>query len=84
LLDDAHASLKCADCHGSRTDRVLAHVPVKQIPTCGGASCHAHDPAIAFPQHKPGPVVPVKPEPAKNASRPSSTASRASPTEGGL
>ena len=87
LLDDAHAALKCADCHGSRTDRVVAHVPVKQTPTCGGASCHVNEPAIAFPQHKPGPVVPIKPEPEKPKSprAASSTASAtSSPSGGGL
>lgn len=85
LLDEAHAGMKCADCHGSRTDRVIAHVPVKQTPTCGGASCHAKEPAIAFPQHKPGPVVPVKPEPEKKSPRASSTAraAAASPAAAG-
>lgn len=59
LLDDAHAVLKCADCHGSRTDRVVLGAPVKQSPTCGGAACHVKEPAMAFPAKRPGPTVPV-------------------------
>ena len=58
LLDADHASLKCVQCHGDRGARAVRGQLVKMPPTCGGASCHAQDPAIAFPTHRPGPVVP--------------------------
>ena len=60
LLDSDHATLKCAQCHGDRGARVVRGQPVKMPPTCGGAACHKDDPAIAFPNQRPGPRVPAK------------------------
>jgi len=46
-LDELHAELDCAECHAARRFDLL--------PTCD--ECHDEESGIAFPTHRPGPLV---------------------------
>jgi hypothetical protein len=54
VLDKDHANLKCGQCH-------VMKLRSREGLSCGGASCHAKRPIIAFPVDRPGPRVTTRP-----------------------
>ncbi|MAE67308.1 MAG: hypothetical protein CMJ18_23855 [Phycisphaeraceae bacterium] len=49
VLDADHASLPCSRCH--------AKLDFHANPGCGSAECHDPGAAVAFPDHRPGPII---------------------------
>jgi hypothetical protein len=50
MLDEDHEKLTCFSCH--------THLRDKSELTCGGTECHKAELAIAYPNHRPGKIVP--------------------------